>query len=408
MRILLLTTLYSIPGERILNNTNVCGSFAKEWVKMGHEVRVVYQYTIYHKVFHWIAKRYAKQIAGRLYGAVPTQRISDIGRYNVDGVEVIRIPIYKTAPRLLYSDRAIQEHFKKIVQINNEDSFMPDVVIGHFFYPNIQLVAQLKTIYPHSKTCVVVHLQGINIEKTKKHLDKIAPDAIKTIDEWGYRSKPIQRYFEKAYGHFDNFFYCYSGIPSSFLTKNKPEKDFSEIKRFVYVGALIKRKHPIELLLALKKSIITDFAIEYVGDGQQRHAIREFARKHDLIENVHINGFVQRDSVAIYLDKSQVFVMISERETFGLVYIEAMARGCIVIASRNEGMEGIVQDGVNGFLCNAGDSKELTMIFNKISRMPKDELIKVSDNAYETAMNLTDEKVAERYLFAITGRRNAK
>ena len=38
--------------------------------------------------------------------------------------------------------------------------------------------------------------------------------------------------------------------------------------------------------------------------------------------------------------------MISELETFGLVYIEAMAAGCITIASRNEGFDGIIKDGV--------------------------------------------------------------
>ena len=42
--------------------------------------------------------------------------------------------------------------------------------------------------------------------------------------------------------------------------------------------------------------------------------------------------------------------MISQGEAFGLVYLEAMARGCITIASRGEGFDGIIKDGINGFL----------------------------------------------------------
>ncbi len=49
-------------------------------------------------------------------------------------------------------------------------------------------------------------------------------------------------------------------------------------------------------------------------------------------------------------------VMNSRNEAFGLVYFEAMARGCIIITSRKEGFDGIIQDGVNGFLFKASDS----------------------------------------------------
>ena len=153
--------------------------------------------------------------------------------------------------------------------------------------------------------------------------------------------------------------------------------------------------------MALRNSDIADFELDYVGEGQQRRAIEKFVSTNGLEGNVHIHGFVQRESVSDYLDKDQVFVMISERETFGLVYIEAMSRGCIVVASRNEGMEGIVEDGVNGFLCNAGDSKELVTVLNRIANMSEKELIRISDNAYNTAFELTDENVARNYLGAV-------
>ena len=60
------------------------------------------------------------------------------------------------------------------------------------------------------------------------------------------------------------------------------------------------------------------------------------------------------------MQMSECFIMVSKNETFGLVYLEAMLQGCIVVASKNEGIDGIIIHGENGFLCNAGDVNELT------------------------------------------------
>ena len=81
-----------------------------------------------------------------------------------------------------------------------------------------------------------------------------------------------------------------------------------------------------------------------------------------------------------------------------MVYLEAMARGCITIASRDEGFDGIIRDGVNGFLCKAGDEAELASILKRIKEMPQEELHRISDNAVSTAHELTDERVAKDYL----------
>ena len=93
--------------------------------------------------------------------------------------------------------------------------------------------------------------------------------------------------------------------------------------------------------------------------------------------------------------------MISKYEVFGLVYLEAMARGCITIASRDEGMEGIIEDGVNGFLCEAGDTKELSDIIRRINKLTQSEKEKMSKEARKTAEKLSDYNVAKRYIDAV-------
>ena len=49
--------------------------------------------------------------------------------------------------------------------------------------------------------------------------------------------------------------------------------------------------------------------------------------------------------------ESDIFILPSRNETFGMVYMEAMASGCITVCSKNDGVDGIIRDGINGFLC---------------------------------------------------------
>ena len=173
----------------------------------------------------------------------------------------------------------------------------------------------------------------------------------------------------------------------------------SPINRFVYVGSFIRRKFPEKVLQGiLQSSVSNNFRLNYVGDGANRNLIEKIITENHLENKVKLHGFVNREEVPQYIAMAQCFIMISEEETFGLVYLEAMSMGCITIASRNEGMEGIIEDGVNGFLCKAGDEKELAVIIDRINQMSNDELHTISQNASQTAMRLTDENVAADYI----------
>ena len=129
--------------------------------------------------------------------------------------------------------------------------------------------------------------------------------------------------------------------------------------------------------------------------------IRKYARRYLLKEQVTLLGRLPRPDVVRELRKSDVFVMISEKETFGLVYLEAMACGCITVASRHEGFDGIIRDGENGFLCDAGNAGELGRVIQRIRRMRPEELQRISQAAIATAHGLTDKRVALTYAEAL-------
>ena len=93
--------------------------------------------------------------------------------------------------------------------------------------------------------------------------------------------------------------------------------------------------------------------------------------------------------------------LFQEELAFGLVYIEAMANGCITIASRNERFDSIIIDQVNEFLCKAGDSDELEHIIDLINKRSILQKKQILENAIKTAKNMTVNIVAKNYLIEI-------
>ena len=72
-----------------------------------------------------------------------------------------------------------------------------------------------------------------------------------------------------------------------------------------------------------------------------------------------------------------------------------------MVASRNGGVDGIIVDNENGFLCTEGDTKELKGILINIMDKDKESLKHIVAKGYERVKDYSDYKVAERYLCKI-------
>ena len=395
----MLTTVYPAPDLAVSNNTNVCHYFAQEWVKQGHEVLVIHNYPIYLRIFHFIAKIFAPLLASRFNTLITTSYSSTDYFANIDDVKVARMPLFKPLPHFAVFPKCLTKQVKKIVSYCNSQHFEPDIITGHFIYPHVPMINELKKIYPNAQTCIVVHKQNW---KMLKYLGKKPIEELKKIDVFGFRSIPLKREFEKNTKLRPNHFMCFSGIPKHFLEQNDTCIIQKPINKFIYIGSFIQRKYPEKILNAISQSSIkNDFFIDYVGDGVNRKLIEKIVKENNFEKNVCLHGFINRQDIPAILKRAQCFIMISKEETFGLVYLEAMSMGCITIASRNEGMEGIIEDGKNGFLCEAGNETELKQIIEKINSMTNSQLKEISTNAKNTALQLTDSNVAQMYIDGI-------
>lgn len=393
--ILVLTTIYDSPDIKIPNTTRVVLYFAEEWVKMGYNVRVVFNYPIYLRVFHWIAGFLSGALASKFNTSVTATYTKKDFEYELNGVKSIRMPLFKPVPRGKVPHSRMVKQVDKIALYCKKENFVPDSIVAHNFYPHLEMVNLLKREhFNQAKTCVVVHKQKFDMLKFVPKWKQ----QVEFIDVWGFRSLPLKHDFENYAGGIKKNFLCCSGVSTDFL-KNRIDRTFDKpVTKFIYTGSFIRRKHADKLLMALDKSGINDFSIDFVGDGIMRKHLEDYVKGKQWNNNVTFHGFVPRYTIPEMLERAECFCMISEEETFGLVYLEAMSKGCITIASKNEGMEGIIIDGDNGFMCEAGNSDELAQIISKIHQMPLEELNRIAKNAQDTAYSMSDKKVAEIYV----------
>ena len=390
--ILLITKIY--PSKDLPNNdTKVVHYFAKEWKKMGYNVMVIHNFVLFPPFVYWITKLFSSKLAAIFGAVVPTVYDSRIREYQYDGIDVVRIPLMKFVPHGMFSEKTIKKHYGRISTILKECDFVPDYVIGHWWNPQLQLFEHFKEEYK-AKTCLTVHdfSKQLDAVKYRCYFDY--------IDIFGMRSHSIERTFKEIFGYEYKTFYCASGIPEKFVVGSE-FRDFSKpIGNFCYVGTMIKRKYPIALLQAidLVQGKLSSFHVDYVGEGAETSRIKRFLNKVAWKNSVNLHGMLTREQVSSVLRKAECFVMISKNEAFGLVYLEAMGCGCIPVASRDEGMDGIIIDGENGFLCQSGNYNELGEIILKINALSSEERKRLSDNAVKTAAYYTDSLAAKRYI----------
>lgn len=390
--IILLVNSYPSLDISLTNNTYVCHYFAKEWVKMGYKVHVVYNYNIYPRIYYWGIRLLKNKIASRFPNTINEVRFAEDKEYEIDGVKILRLPILKYIPGQGFKNKHVKRQVSKIKAYNDKENFKPDYILGHFLHPSIELLYELKNVY-NVPTSLVLHgeIQKLSNKKYDQYKKFFS-----NIDFIGFRSLPIKRAYEKIFGNVKKSFMCYSGIPKQFIS-NKTKNFSQAITKFVFVGNLRYQKYPIAVLKALHING-QKFLLKYIGEGTERYRIEAYIKRFNLQKMVLLLGKIPRERVAEEMDWAECLIVISKPETFGLVYIEAMSHGCIVVASRNEGMEGIIIDGVNGFLCEAGNPYELSKIINKINSLLPEEKRLISINAIETAKKLTDFDVARDYI----------
>jgi glycosyltransferase involved in cell wall biosynthesis len=163
--------------------------------------------------------------------------------------------------------------------------------------------------------------------------------------------------------------------------------------RILYSGNVLPHKG-LDILVRslglLRSHGIDSFHLSVAGAllDQDFHArITDLVERCDLHDHVEIRGFVSQEEFERLLGESHVMIVPSYYEGYGIVYAEAMGYGMPVIASSAGGAAEMVRDGVDGFLVDPGDYRQLSDRIMILIEQPK-LLIDMGANARERFRSL--------------------
>lgn len=396
MKILMITSVYKDKSlGNIDTSTNIVNSFVKEWIKQGHEVLAIHNSHCYPKIIHKIPRKIKKSLAGKMGFEIADYVGVQEKEYFDNGAKIFRLPIKKYIPHMQPRENTIKKQVNKIVSVLKKEKFVPDVITGHWASPQMEIISELKLIY-HCRTAVVLHGTGY-VESSKFNAKKY----LENIDVLGARSLSQARQIKEILQLDKLPFVCNSGVPDEYLKNyrlNTEKYRNIETWKITYAGRLVAYKNIDATIKALSEIKNVNWEFNIVGEGASRAELEELAQQLNCTDKIHFWGRVSREKVMQILEDTHIFVMISTNEVFGLVYLEAMAASCLTIASKCGGVDGIIINNDNGFLCREADGKELRKILENIIEYDNDTLLKIAKRGYETVEEYSDYKVAEKYL----------
>jgi N-acetyl-alpha-D-glucosaminyl L-malate synthase BshA len=154
----------------------------------------------------------------------------------------------------------------------------------------------------------------------------------------------------------------------------------------------VKRiKDVVEVFYNIHKEIPAKLLM--IGDGPERSKAEKQAHELGIAADTRFLG--KQEAVEEVLSVADLFLMPSEKESFGLAALEAMACEVPVISSNTGGLPELNVQGVTGFLSNVGDIEDMTR--KSLFVLDKNNLPKFKENALKRAQEFDITKILPLY-----------
>ena len=389
MNILFITDLYPVKSDE-KTTPRALLAFVEEWKKMGHNVDILkpnfilnsflrgkpfYKSGQYGDVFnvnYWTPFWF--DVKRKFNGNSRLGTLAQLNKHNYN-IVVAHMP-----SGILFADK-LGLHF--VAGIHNSDiEVLTSPLYKIHFKPRLEkalknakaiacrsfvLQDKLLKLYPEFENKVFVAPSGID-KKAAMFLD----------------AKQNEKHSaDTNYSRFTSHISLSSDMNHSLLTTHH-----SPIK--VLTCAHFKKRKNIDKVIKACKGLEC-FELTVIGDGKER---KKFEK---IDKNVIFTGRLPHDEVLAKMRNSDIFVLPSVGETFGMVYLEAMASGCITVCTKGDGIDGIIKDRENGFLTEPNSESIKETLLN-IKNLTKEELNSLYTNSFNTIQHYTSTLCAERYL----------
>lgn len=174
------------------------------------------------------------------------------------------------------------------------------------------------------------------------------------------------------------------------------------------------QRHPLRMiqvchLIPLKRVDVTirafaqlhkqhpDMELVIIGQGPLRTSLETLCQELGIFDKVRFLGQIPNEAVFRELCQASFFVMASKPEGFGIVYLEAMAAGCITFGTQGEGIADVIRSEENGFLVPADDPEAIVQVIEWCLANPE-KAAAIAERGRQVALALTWERNAQAYI----------
>lgn len=285
--------------------------------------------------------------------ALPTRLTQLSERVRFHEVEMMSYPLFEHQPYTL----ALATKMAKVAETENLDLLHVHYAIPH----SISAILARESLKPKRYLPVITTLHGTDITLVGADRSYLPITRYGIVQSDGVTA--ISNYLKEATKEtfqFDDIevipnFVCQSEYARHAVEELRAKLSPAGEPLLVHVSNFRPVKRPVDcveiLARVLKKGIATRLVM--VGDGSERTNVEHRARCLKIEDKITFVG--KQPNIVDYLSASDVLLLPSEQESFGLAALEAMACEVPVVASRVGGLPEVVTDGETGFLSEVGD-----------------------------------------------------
>lgn len=154
------------------------------------------------------------------------------------------------------------------------------------------------------------------------------------------------------------------GIDMDLFKRKTPYGDSKEIN--IGIAKSLKENYGIKYIIEAIKLIETKeqlgeirICLNIYGDGPIKTELQDLISKLNLGDTVHLHGHIDNTKLPEILEKTDIYVLFSNRESFGVSALEAMAMELPIIASDAVGFKEVLKDGLYGVIVPKTNVEEL-------------------------------------------------
>ncbi len=249
------------------------------------------------------------------------------------------------------------------------------IIFGHI---NLAPVSYLmKFCFPKKQFILITH--GIEVWPLLSGFKKILlnkTDIILTVSEYTRRKLiEVQHADASRIIVFHNTLDPYFSYPCVFTSNAGVREKYGLLPKddilFSLTRLSLKEKFKgYDIIIQCLPRLLQSFPeIKYILGGKydvaEKIRIDQIIQENNLEGKVILTGFIKNENLVHYYQMSDVFILPSKKEGFGIVFIEALACGLPVIAGNQDGSTDALKNGELGTLINPDDKEEIILAIQK-------------------------------------------